>query len=157
MLITASRPKVAKLPAPSSEAASTLHNEPNIPMDSVMRGFSQMDTSELGYALRSIAVGAAGGAAAGALRPDGWMIPMSMATTALSSTLDTGIEQVGRARSDGGYDHIALMAAPIIGAGTGLVGGISGYALSALTGLNPVVSGAIGGAATGLACALLTR
>lgn len=133
---------------------STLHNEPHLPMDSVMRGFSQL---EVGDTVRAMLVGAAGGASAGALSSGGWMIPASMGTTAVAQTTDAVLSQMGEARRSGGYDPSVVLRSPFVGAAVGLVSGTTGYLLSAATGLSPVLTGAITGAGTGLALELLTR
>ena len=58
-------PQTAKQ-APANNESITFLNEPHVPMDAVMRGYSQMDFSSVKDALAFAAFGAAGGPAAGA-------------------------------------------------------------------------------------------
>lgn len=114
-------------------------------MDAVMRGYEQMDFSKAKDVLSYAALGAAGGALAGAAGQT-WMVPANIASSAAIDTAATYAD----IKLNGEYplSDVALAASPVAGAATGLVGGALGLAVSALTGLNPVVSGAITGAVT---------
>lgn len=124
----------------------TFHNEPHVPMDAVMRGFNDPSFDILKACAGNAVVGAVGGAIAGSIGDGGWMIPANLAVNAGLETAATALDV---AINKPMYGEIALMAAPIYGATTGLVSGSLGFALSALTGLDPTVSGAVAGGLTG--------
>ena len=115
-------------------------------MDAVMRGFNDPSFDILKACAGNAVVGAVGGAIAGSIGDGGWMIPANLAVNAGLETAATALDV---AINKPMYGEIALMAAPIYGATTGLVSGSLGFALSALTGLDPTVSGAVAGGLTG--------
>ena len=138
--------------APANNESITFLNEPHVPMDAVMRGYSQMDFSSVKDALAFAAFGAAGGAAAGALTGgNGWMAPTAAAATA-GTALDLAING-----DKDGFGNLALLASPIAGGGAGIAGGLIGFGLTALTGMNPIAAGAVGGAVGGATLAFLSN
>ena len=142
--------------ASAKNESITFLNEPHVPMDAVMRGYSQMDFSSVKDALAFAAFGAAGGAAAGALTGgNGWMAPPAVATTAAAATAGTALDLA--INGDDGYGNLALLASPIAGAGAGIAGGLIGFGLTALTGMNPIAAGAVGGAVGGAALAFISN
>lgn len=150
----APRPQ-ASAQAAASNGSATFLNEPHIPMDAVMRGYSQLDTSHLKEVLAFAAIGAAGGAAAGAVTGgNGWMTPATMGTTAVTTTAATALDLA--INGDDGFGKLELVVSPIVGGGVGLAGGLLGFGLTALTGMNPVAAGAIGGAVGGATVALFS-
>lgn len=141
---------------PSNGESATFLNEPHVPMDAVMRGYSQLDMSSMKDAFLFGAAGAAGGAVAGALTGgNGWMAPAAIGTTAALTTAGTALDL--KINGDDGFGSLALLAAPIAGGGIGLAGGLVGFGLTALTGMNPVAAGAVGGAVSGATIALLSE
>lgn len=147
-------PKAQTAP-PSNESLSFL-NEPHIPMDAVMRGYQDLDLSGMKDVLGFAAIGAAGGALAGAATGgSGWMVPTTVGTTAAALTAATAADLA--INGDDGYGGLALLASPIAGGGIGLAGGIAGFGLTALTGLNPVASGAIAGGIAGAAISMFSE
>ena len=143
--------------APANNESITFLNEPHVPMDAVMRGYSQMDFSSVKDALAFAAFGAAGGAAAGALPGgNGWMAPTAVATTAAAATAGTALDLAINGDKDG-FGNLALLASPIAGGGAGIAGGLIGFGLTALTGMNPIAAGAVGGAVGGATLAFLSN
>ncbi len=140
------RPTASMQPKTEPSENFTFHNEPHVPMDAVMRGFNDPSFDTLKACAGNAVVGAVGGAIAGSIGDGGWMIPANLAVNAGLETAATALDV---AINKPMYGEIALMAAPIYGATTGLVSGSLGFALSALTGLDPTVSGAVAGGLTG--------
>ena len=140
------RPSASMQPKSQPSENFTFHNEPHVPMDAVMRGFNDPSFDRIKAAAGNAVIGAVGGAVAGSIGNGGWMIP---ANIAVNAGLETAATAVDVAVNKPMYGNIALMAAPIYGATTGFVSGSLGFALSALTGLDPTLSGALAGGVTG--------
>lgn len=154
MNVTSTRftPQARTQPPTQPSEATTFTNEPTVPMDAVMRGFSDLEIPSSAKMIAGATVlGAASGALAGAVGGSPWMIPAAIATTAVADT--AGIY----ASSSPGDKRLlySLALGPIAGGTAGLVGGTIGYGLAALTGMNPVVAGAVAGGATHLAATLV--
>jgi hypothetical protein len=137
---------------PKANESTTFLNEPHVPMDAVMRGFSDFNTDSTKTVLGFTAMGAIGGAVGGLTGGSGWMIPASIGASAV-------IDSAGSYLANRN-DHLAPLAAiggGIAGATAGAIGGTLGLGLSALTGMNPVVSGAVAGGATHLVMSVLSE
>lgn len=143
------RAAIAPQTTPKADESFTFHNEPHVPMDSVMRGFN--DSSFDGF--RNVALNAFSGAVTGAISGSvgGGGIASHILVNAGMETAGS-LVNVAVNRPEGGGQQI--LAAPIVGAQIGLVTGATSFLLSAVAGLPPVVSGAIAGGLTEAALSL---
>ena len=138
--------------APAGEKLS-FHNEPHVPMDAVMRGFSQIELSSSTKETLSItAIGALGGAIGAALGGGDSAIPMTALTTAGIGA--TAAAAHSMASSEAGY---SIPGALLTGIGFGGFAGILGNGLTSLTGLPPIISGAIAGAGMGYVSSVVMK
>lgn len=139
--------------------ALTLHNEPHIPMDSVMRGFQKTNWRKAGDIALSVVSGAVIGGASGAFGRKGMMLTGTVAGGVASGARGFANYFIGGAISElegREYDPSGRLNDDLqfdiqTGVATGFVASGLGLALTAATGMSPVLAGAITGAGTYLA------
>ena len=108
--------------------------------------FSSSNSRKLKEVIGFTALGAAGGAIGGHF--GGGPFSTTLATAAASASVDFAGTYVEESFHRSSTREIALALAPVAGATLGTVSGLAGYALSATTGMSPVLAGAISGGLT---------
>lgn len=89
-----------------------------------------------------------GGALAGSYASGGWAIPANIGINAgLGLVVGAGYEMT---QGGGMLSGAMLISEPIAGIGSGAVGGLVGYGLSAATGISPAITCAVAGGAFAL-------
>ena len=106
---------------------------------------AEQKKEDLYSGLAFVASGAVAGAVGGAWGNN--TLGRTLATTVTTAAADTAT-LVAIDKVTNPFIHFGHIMGPAIGAGTGIAGGLLGSAITSLTGLNPVASGAIAGGVT---------
>lgn len=150
MLISSTRPVSAQTTQATHSisneplASSQELHEPHIPMDSVMRGFNQIELSGRAKEMLSFtAIGALGGALGGA----GGLGRLIPGTALATAGLGLGAALINNSMNP--TTRYTPLIAPMVGMSYGGFAAVFGYCISETFGVNPVIGGAITGAAAG--------